>query len=522
MAKRSFTLFVALFLVAASSAHAIPTSNSWRTATQGAHAVRGGRIKPSTIPTSRKAVTHRKKAKKHRRPEEIASTLAQQASFGPGMIPPAAVEMPSYYVAPFGTATLSNTTAQNPMSLQTAVNSVPAGATVAVAAGSYPTVTDTAARSSYATFTGQGDATEPIIAGANLYGAQFIRFSDVAFTAEVHIDWSSLSTVARPGQVADHVQIIDSEVNCGSTQTRPFTQGLVVRHESDHVTFSGDYIHNCVVGFGSVAQDPISTDITIEDCTFEDLQGDGIDLGGVEGVIIDHNIIRDISDPAALYHDDGIQFFGNDQNVKITNNVLANSRDQLIFIQDAVKSAITRSSVNRNILIAQNLVYGAGSFAVQDQGGQNVVFVNNTLWDNHYGSLLVTVSNYTGLSPTLALTNNILQGVDFVASATARVDSHNLLADVSATSHSWSPTDLLDAQPTFVDAAEGDFALAANSLGIGFADATLAQALMSGDSTLETDMFGLTPPAFYNIGALQSDDPDNAYGALEFGPAPLQ
>ena len=402
------------------------------------------------------------------------------------------------------------------MSLTTALSSAPPGAVVHLAPGSYAHVFDATVHSSWVTISGAGDRTPPTIAGAQLFGTQFLRFVSVKFTSEVWINWSVDRHIA---QRADHIQILNSVFDCGSTTTTPYTEAILVRGASENVTISGDYVHNCVVGFASMPQDLFSINTSITHCTFEDLTGDAIDLGGLSGVVIDHNIIRDIADPANYYHDDGIQFFGNVQNVSITNNILANSRDQLLFIQDAKAGYASHSSVNRNILVARNLIYGAGAYAVQDQGGQNVTFVNNTMWDNHFGSMLVMQSYFTRLKPTVKLADNIIQGLVFY-DAGASYENHNLLWDVRK-SYSWGDNDLVNVEPSFVDPSRGDFQLERGSPGCAGADAEAARQVDRGDPTLMTDMLGKAGQAYACMGAFEVADPPIGFGALRFGPLPL-
>ena len=455
-------------------------------------------------------------------PQTHATGLHHTKLAGPGVTPQTlGLPAPRYYVSSTGTASLAQASVSHPMSLQTALTVVPSGAVVHIASGAYPAVVDFWTRPSWVTFTGAGDATAPTIAGIHLQGAEYVRFADVKFTGQVYINESPYTHGAQP---AENIAIIDSEISCGtSTSARAistaFTQGIYLRGGSRNIAFSGDYVHNCTVGFGSQAQDPLTRNVSITYSTFQDFNGDAIDLGGVSGVVIDHDIIRDMADPGAWYHDDGIQFFGNTSNVEITNNVLANSRVQLIFIQDAVKGYNSGTSVNRNILVAHNLIYGAGGYAVQDQGGQNVSFIGNTMWDNHFGSMLVSQSTYTGLEPTLTLSDNIIQGLGFFH-ARAQHEDHNLLTDVAPNSH-WGAGDIINACPVFVAPQKGNFQIAPQSPGYGRADPGPARALTAGVSELSADSFTGTSRPSVSIGVFQPGDPAVAYGAPSFGPAPL-
>jgi len=447
----------------------------------------------------------------------VPASASGRAS-GPGRTAvPAAFPGRSYYTSPHGTASsLSTSSIAKPMSLATALASAPAGSVIHLAPGSYPHVDDRLARTGWVTVRGRGASSKPLIHGASLFGARYLRFVDVRFSAEVYIR----DTVDGRARSAEHIQIIDSEVDCHSRRADAGTTGIMVRAASHAVSLDGDYVHRCVVGFGSVAQDVVSTNISIAHSTFEDFPGDAIDLGGLSGVLIDHDIIRKVADPKGIYHDDGIQFFGNVRHVRITNNVIANSRDQLIFIQDAIQSGATHSSVNRDILVAHNLIYGAGGWAIQNQGGLDVKFVQNTMWSNHWGSLLVRRSSFTNIAPhDTVIVNNVIQGLGFMG-ARAAVESHNLLV-ATPPSYRSGPSDRRNLDPRFVNARHGDFQLEPTSPLLGSGSASAAK-WTRGVSSLGGEPKRQIASALTNIGAFQSSDPRIAYGAPIYGPAPLQ
>lgn len=338
--------------------------------------------------------------------------------------------------------------------LDTDIAEASAGSVIHLSSGSYREVQDEAPRSGWVTVSGAGDPTPPTIAGAALWGAQFVRFVDVKFSTSVIIDHSP---VFGYSQVAKDVAVVDSTVDCGSHTTTPFTEGVGIRGASRDITLRNDLITDCVVGFGSVAQDRFSRDVTINHCTFTNLPGDAIELGAFNGLVISRNVISDIADPSAVFHNDGIQFFGNDRDVTIADNVLANSRNQLILIQDAVKGTFDHTSVNKNITIVGNLIYGAGAVAVQDQGGVDVRFVQNTLWHNHFGSLWVVQSDVSGRRPQhTAVVGNIIQGL-LLYQARLSLEEHNLI--VGAQSHYVLGSGDLQTSPAFVSIADGDFRL---------------------------------------------------------------
>jgi hypothetical protein len=211
-----------------------------------------------------------------------------------------------------------------------------------------------------------------------------------------------------------------------------------------------------------------SKNISIVHCTFKNLYGDAIDLGGIDGKEIANNLISSVHRSAGHhhYHDDGIQFFGNTANVVIAYNVEENSTDQMIFIQDAVKNLYSGVRINQDILVLGNLVYGAGALAVQDQGGVHVQFIGNTIWDTNDGALLVRRSPYSHIVPTHTLVvDNIVEtfGLQHVPSI---IEGYNIFG---RNRRAHSRTDLVTRSPGFVSARDGRFALTAHSPGRGSA-----------------------------------------------------
>lgn len=396
-----------------------------------------------------------------------------------------------------------NTDAQ----LTAALRAARPGQVIQLASGAtFSQISDTRPNNGWVTISGAGDMRTPVIQGAQLNGARYLRFTNVEFTRQVFTDGNPVTRYAAP---AENIQVLNSEINCTATHDPGHGYAIEIRGASQNITFSGDFVTGCTVGFDSVAQDNQSQNIAITHSVFQGFVGDAIDLGGLNGVNISDNVIRDIQHlPGVSYHDDGIQFFGNDSNVAITNNVISNSLDQLIFIQDAVKGLNTESSVNSNILVSHNLLYGNSAWAVQDQGGQNVSFVDNTMWDNGDGSLILRRSGYTGLLPAnTVVTGNIIQ--TYAPSGIAVNDSNNILYTVGRNFQA-GPGDITGQAPVFTDPANGDFALVAGTIGSG-------SGRVNGTSAGATASPSGTPATSTEIGAVPPGSPLVEYGAPMWG-----
>jgi hypothetical protein len=354
--------------------------------------------------------------------------------------------------------------ATNATALSKKIHTAPSGTVIHLSSGTYPKLDDTHRRSGWVTVSGAGDATKPVIQLAKLWGASDVRFVDIDFR-RLRLN----SSPNKKSQYAENIQVLNSEVDCGATETRQRGgAGITIRGGARNIMISGVYVHDCVVGLGSVAQDPMSHNVSITHSLFEHIYGDAIHLGAMDHLTIADDVIRDIARTKGhAYHDDGIQFFGNTSNVVIAYDVLANSLDQLLFIQDAVKSRETKSSVNRNILVLGDLIYGGGAIPVQDQGGVDVQFVGDTIWAGHDGCLLIRRSGYTGIVPThTLLADSIVEQYNLDHVHGGITQGYDLF---SMARHRGGPHVRVTAKVGLSNPRAGDFALAPGSPGHGAA-----------------------------------------------------
>jgi hypothetical protein len=458
---------------------------------RGAHRGRGGPLAPA------------------RNPDHAGTSVLPDPGRAPGLSP--------VQIDP-GRPTISLTPHSSP-TLEQALARARPGSVIHLASGSYPLLHDEQARTRWVTVTGAGDPTPPVIDGALLQGSQWLRFVSVQFGSSIMLR-SRGGHQGGPRHYSEHLALYNTTIDCGSDGSlqggaRHGNTGIQVRGASQGVTLEGVDIHNCTTGFASIAQDPVSSNISITHSRIWGVSGDDIDLGGLQNVTIDHDVIGNArhSGPESRWHNDGVQFYGNDAHVRITNNVIADSGGQLVFIQDAVKSRATGSSVNRDVLVQNNLIYGASAYAIQDQGGEDVRFINNTIWDNHFGSLLLRRSGYTDLAPTdTVVLNNIIEGFG-LNDVTPMIDSHNIVDGyVNPKIRHAGSGDLYDVDPRFVDAAQGNFQLADGSPGLGRA---APPSVVSPHSVPDVDGFIAGSPAkVTSIGAMQPDTPSRAYAGV--------
>jgi Right handed beta helix region/Protein of unknown function (DUF1565) len=365
---------------------------------------------------------------------------------------------PALYVSPKGDNTNSGTRPGAPLqTIRRALNRAQPGAVIHLAAGTYPQLREEDAYTNWITISGTGDATVPVIQGADLLGVQNLRFANVNFSSGLYLGPNPLHGQNQP---AKNVQVLNSTIDCGSTGYAPTRIGVEERTGVQNLLLEGDTIQHCSVGFWSYSPDIVSSGTTIVNSTIQDIYGDGIDLGAQQNVTIAYDLIQDIDDPNNAQHDDGIQFYGNDANVSVVHNVIANSRSQLMLIGDTLSSRVTGSSAVENVLIAQNLMYGAGDYAVQVSGATNTQFVGNTIEGAGDGALLLRPSTTNGVQPSsVTVVGNILQTFGLYRTSTGpAVEGHNLIGGLIGNQQTGTG-DIVGADPAFVDASDGNFSL---------------------------------------------------------------
>jgi hypothetical protein len=352
----------------------------------------------------------------------------------------------------------ANGTKGSPVSLEQALLDARPGTVIHLASGNYATVVITTAFHGTVTITGAGDTWEPRVAGVVIDGAAHLVLSEIFVTSGVVVEARS----GEAGDVATDIAFRDLTVDCRARSTTPngpaLGDGFLVRGGVSELSLDDVYVHNCVSGFATVDGPEPLRHLSIIHSVIQDDLLDGMDLGNVRGAVIEHDIIRGENLPGATLHHDGIQFYGEDDDVVIADDVLANSRNQLILVQDAIATA-GASPINHNVVIDNNLIYGAGSIAVQVQGTQSVRITHNTMWDNYYGSLLFRRSSYTMLVPTnVVVKQNVISGIETYEADIPVNSSLNVFRD-PASNYARSSCDLVANKVDFVDATSGDFSL---------------------------------------------------------------
>lgn len=288
--------------------------------------------------------------------------------------------------------------------------------TVWVAPGTYPGFTDMTTR--VASVTIQGLDGRPTIADKiTLAGSSGVTLRGL----DVHAQVLMTNDVYAHVRPTTDVTLDDLEISA------PDTVCVAIRSGTQHVVIEHTYIHDCATGILGPHSTPSSSDVTIRDNRLERFSADALQFADWDDVEIAGNLLRDISDPAGLIHNDALQFVGNSTGVRIHDNELANSAGQLLLIQDAVGPV-------DDVEVTNNLIHDAAGYAVQQQGATHVTFRRNTVWHSHWGGLLVrtgqrTLPDGSHTVPTdTVVTDNILSGLGTDGAAQISDSTNNVIA----------------------------------------------------------------------------------------------
>lgn len=370
------------------------------------------------------------------------------------------------YVAPGGVDSAPGTYEQPLATLGKALKVAKGGEVVFVLPGSYPWVQVTTKYSSLVQIYGVPRGGQwPSVAGFEIWGAQHLAVRGVSFTATTQV--TSHPTLKQAQPAAD-VTFENDEF------TTPGHVCLRIRSGASAVRVDHSYLHDCSTGIGGPMTDQQSSGITIEDNHLRSFTADAIQFGAWDDVAINRNLIEQIRDPNGVVHNDAIQFTGRSHHMTIRGNVVRDSA-QLLFVQPAFGPI-------DDVDVEDNLIYGARSYAVQIQGSTGVRFVHNTVWDSHYGGVLLregTTPDGVVVPNDAVISDNVMSGYGMTGGARPSVFARNLVP----TAPTISGDDIVVGEPRFRAPASGDFTLLADSPGSGFG-ARLAMPLTSGPGLL--------------------------------------
>lgn len=381
--------------------------------------------------------------------------IAAAALGASAAIPTHAAAAGTLYVSPAGLAGATGTQEDPLPTLTDALRLAAGGEVVVVGPGTYPKASDVRARTSTVTVEGAGaDAVK--VAGMDVKGGQKLTIRGIGFTEPVNVTYHDTLKTLQPAR--------DVSFEAADFTASPGRGCFGARNAVVRLTLRDSRFHDCTTGFAAGAGGPIpqSGELTIENNRFERFTADAIQMGQWNDVTITDNVITSIRDPYGTIHNDGIQLTGNDRRVRIKRNRISDSRNQLIFVQDAVGPI-------HDVIVTDNVLRGAGSVALQSQGATAAQYINNTIWDAKDGGLWLTAGyprSGTRVVPTdTKLTNNVAKSFRALDGATAFLSAGNVVGCFSyqapLTVVAKGVTCLPDVG--FADQPAGDFHLRADS-----------------------------------------------------------
>jgi hypothetical protein len=386
-----------------------------------------------------------------------AATVPAAGSPGAGATPsapPPGTAPRIIYVAATGNDTAAGTSTAPLRTVTAALAKTVGGERIQVAAGSYPKITDSKARTKTVTIVGAGQ-TSTAIAGLEAFGAQHLDVSGFTINGLVRVAGHPSLRTAQP---ATDVDIHDNAITSGPNETC-----VMVRDAAQDIRIGRNWIHDCYSGIVGPGRVTSSRKIAIIGNTIERNTADAIQFGNWDDVTITGNVMRGSHDPAGVIHNDGIQFTGSSTHVVITGNRISDSSAQLIFIQDAVGPI-------SDVLVQNNFLYDAGAVAMQSWGATGVRIDHNTIWKTNYGGLWLRAGyQRPGESITVptdtVVTNNVVTTLKTMEGAAARAPQGNVTTCWTGQPQTTSVAEGWTCLPVvgFANEAVGDLQLEANS-----------------------------------------------------------
>jgi len=222
------------------------------------------------------------------------------------------------------------------------------------------------------------------------------------------------------------------------------------------------------------------------------LGGEGIDVkNGSSNCTVHDNIVTGVR-MVGIYVDAYALF---QSNIQVYNNLVYNN----VACAKAICLGAEAGGTLENVQIYNNIIYGNGpcsGIAVGNGEGtrtsviHNCNIINNTVcnngsheWGENYGGIDVGLSVRAGSVHDIAIRNNICSqnvghqirvwNTRYVSSITV---DHNLIDGFRGVTDETKGTDYVEGAPGFVNAAGGDFHLLSNSIAINAGSATSAPA----------------------------------------------
>ncbi|MEV4421670.1 right-handed parallel beta-helix repeat-containing protein [Patulibacter sp. NPDC049589] len=329
---------------------------------------------------------------------------------------------PLISAAPNGDDAAAGTRRAPLRSLGAALAKADAGTTILLAGGAYPAVQTSRRFGRAVRILGPGRGTAATVAGLNAVGARGLSFRRVSFSDTVTLTNSAANLARETGEVAfRHVRFTTPDARTACLAPRNGTHDLTVESSRFRRCFDGI----ASAGVASRSGHPIRR-ILVRGNDLRGMRSDGLNFAYWEDARIERNTITDLHDPDGAIHNDAIQIMGGSRRIAIHDNVLTDSRVQLLFVEPTIGGPVRDLSVENNLLV------GAGAAAVQMIDTPRLRFVGNTVADSRFQGLMLRHSPKQP-APSAAdgavIANNVLAaGYLREPGVTLRLQAHNLLA----------------------------------------------------------------------------------------------
>ena len=436
----------------------------------------------------------------------------------------------TYYVAKTGNDNNPGTEAQPWLTITKAANTLVAGDTVYVKAGTY------------------AERVVPVNSGAEGAWIKYLPYPGHTVTidgADVRLkSWTALVDIlyARNYIEFSGFRVINSQyfgmrANWHYPQPPTRSSNIVFRNNyvgnsqnSGIVVSASD---NCIVDGNEIENSCLSTQQTQEILTIQE---------GCNGIDVMNNYVHGVGNPR--YGGEGIDVKNGSSNVEVHDNIVTGVRmvgiyvdayalyqaninvyNNLVFNNTtccaAMSMGVEAGGTLENVHFYNNIVYGNGPCSAMTVGNgegtstseiRNCSIINNTfynngsnMWDESYGGIDVGLSVTVGSVHDIVVRNNIcsqnvgvqirVKNAPYVYNITV---DHNLIDGFKGVLDEVKGTDYVEGDPGFVNAAGGDFHLLGGSIAINHGSSTSAPAF---DYDYNTRPLG----GSFDIGAYECD-----------------
>lgn len=225
--------------------------------------------------------------------------------------------------------------------------------------------------------------------------APYMRDLEVSYSTEITVKNSTFQSSAT----SKLTSLESDDVGALMAMVR-YTEGF---------TFEGNNASGYVNGLGVFE----SKDVAITKNDFSQMQGDGMQFGGVQDVLIEENYMHDFfGSLQSLNHDDMIQFWGTNavlrtENVIIRGNILDASNgagSQAIFGGNEMYK--TDEDLFQNIVIENNLIHNGSFHGITMNDTNDLVIRNNTILWNQDAEILTSEENSGSYTPGIRTSNS--------------------------------------------------------------------------------------------------------------------